>query len=123
VNYNFQSASFFINDLVRKQKKEFDIIDGHDWLGILGGIIGKKELDIPLFFHVHSTEGGRSLGDGSKTIKNIEFEGGQIADCVITVSNAMKEELEHLGFPHDKIRVCWNGVDSNKYDPHRFSLS
>jgi glycosyltransferase involved in cell wall biosynthesis len=121
VNYNFQSASFFINDLVRKQKKEFDIIDGHDWLGILGGIVGKKELDIPLFFHVHSTEGGRSLGDGSQTIKNIEFEGGQIADCVITVSHAMKEELEHIGFPHDKLRVCWNGVDPNKYDPHRFS--
>jgi len=42
-NYNFQSASFFINDLVRKQNKKYDIIDGHDWLGILGGIVIKKE--------------------------------------------------------------------------------
>jgi glycosyltransferase involved in cell wall biosynthesis len=122
INYNYQSASFFINELVRKDNKKFDVIDGHDWLGILGGITAKKELDIPLFFHVHSTEGGRSLGDGSQTIKNIEFEGGQNANCVITVSHAMKEELKKLGFPEEKIRVCWNGVDPNKYNPNRFKV-
>jgi len=116
------SSSFFINELVRKDNKKFDVIDGHDWLGILGGITAKKELDIPLFFHVHSTEGGRSLGDGSQTIKNIEFEGGQNANCVITVSHAMKEELKKLGFPEEKIRVCWNGVDPNKYNPNRFKV-
>ncbi len=119
INYNFQSASYFINDLIRVKKKKFEVIDGHDWLGILGAMVVKKELDIPLFFHIHSTEGGRSMGGGSQTIKNIEFEGGQVSDCIITVSQAMKEELQHLGFPMDKIRTCWNGVDPNKYDPHR----
>jgi glycogen(starch) synthase len=34
---------------------------------------------------------------------------------VITVSNAMKEELIGLGFPADKIRVVYNGVDPQKY--------
>jgi glycosyltransferase involved in cell wall biosynthesis len=122
VNYNYLSASFFVNELVKKEQKKYDLIDGHDWLGIIGGIVAKKELDIPLFFHVHSTEGGRSLGDGSNTIKKIEFEGGQSADCVITVSHAMREELQQIGFPKDKIRVCWNGVDPNKYDPKNISL-
>ena len=122
INYNYQSASFFINELVRRNYNRFDIIDGHDWLGIIGGIIAKKELDIPLFFHVHSTEGGRSLGDGSQTIKNIECEGGQNANCVITVSYAMKEELKKLGFPEGKIRVCWNGVDPNKYNPNKYKI-
>jgi glycogen synthase len=81
----------------------------------------KKELKTPLVFHVHSTELGRSIGGGSNTIKNIEYAGGQTADGVITVSYAMKDELIHLGFPKEKIRVCWNGVDPNKYNPEKIS--
>ena len=121
LSYNIMSASQLVNFLVRKNGRSFDIIDAHDWLGIMGGMIAKKELNIPLFFHVHSTEVGRSIGRGSHTIKDIEFEGGQVADCVITVSNAMADELLKLGFPQDKIRPCWNGVDPAKYDPARVS--
>ena len=121
INYNTMSASQLVNLLVGKEKKSFDIIDAHDWLGIIGGMVAKKELGIPLMFHVHSTEVGRSIGRGSHAIKDIEFEGGQNADCVITVSYAMKDELEKLGFPPHKIRVCWNGVDPTKYDPAKIS--
>ena len=121
ISYNTMSASKLVNNLVKKDNKKFDIIDGHDWLGIIGGMIAKKELNIPLVFHIHSTEVGRSLGRGSHTIKDIEFEGGQVADCIITVSYAMKDELEKLGFPSEKIRVCWNGVDPSKYNPSNVS--
>ncbi len=119
ISYNTMSASQLVNQLVRKEGKKYDIIDAHDWLGITGGMISKKELNLPLIFHVHSTEIGRSVGRGSHTIKDIEFEGGQVSDCIITVSYAMKDELEKLGFPPNKIRVCWNGVDPNKYDPNK----
>jgi len=121
VSYNTMSASHLVNQLVKKQKKKFDLIDAHDWLGIMGGMVAKRELGIPLVFHVHSTEVGRSIGGGSSTIKNIEYDGGQVADCIITVSYAMKDELINLGFPKEKIRVCWNGVDPNKYDPSNVS--
>jgi len=121
LSYNIMSASQLVNSLVRKNGRSFTIIDAHDWLGIMGGIVAKKELNIPLMFHVHSTEVGRSVGRGSHTIKDIEFEGGQIADCVITVSQAMGDELLKLGFPHDKIRPCCNGVDPAKYDPTKIS--
>jgi len=116
VNYNISSATQLVNTLVRTNGRSFDIIDGHDWLGIIGGMITKRELNLPLIFHIHSTEKGRSLGGGSQTIKNIEYEGGQTADCIITVSHAMKNELQHLGFPTEKIQVCWNGVDPRKYN-------
>ena len=119
IGYNLFSASRLVNLLTDNGDKSFDVIDAHDWLGIMGGIVAKKALDIPLMFHVHSTEVGRSVGGGSQTIKDIEFEGGQIADCVITVSYAMKDELKKLGFPEEKIRVCWNGIDPNKYDPDK----
>ncbi len=121
MGYNLFSASKLSSLQNGNGGKSFDIIDAHDWLGIMGGIVAKKALDIPLIFHVHSTEVGRSVGGGSQTIKNIEYEGGQIADCVITVSYAMKEELQKLGFPEEKIRVCWNGIDPNKYDPEKIS--
>jgi glycogen(starch) synthase len=121
LSYNIISASQLVDSIVRKNRRSFDIVDAHDWLGIMGGMVGKKELHIPLIFHVHSTEVGRSIGRGSHTIKDIEFEGGQIADCVITVSYAMADELLKLGFPQEKIRPCWNGVDPAKYDPSRVS--
>jgi glycogen(starch) synthase len=121
LSYNIMSASQLVNLLSRENKRSFDIVDAHDWLGILGGMIAKKELKLPLIFHVHSTEVGRSIGRGSHTIKDIEFEGGQVADCIITVSNAMADELLKLGFPQDKIKTCWNGVDPVKYDPMRIT--
>jgi len=122
ISYNVLSASHLVNQLVRKEGKSFDIIDAHDWLGVMSGMVVKKELNIPLMFHVHSTEIGRSMGRGSHAIEDIEYEGGQTADCIITVSHAMSDELQKLGFPQDKIRVCWNGVDPSKYDPERITV-
>jgi glycosyltransferase involved in cell wall biosynthesis len=119
VSYNTFASLQLVNTLVKKEGRNFDLIDAHDWLGIIGGMIAKKELNLPLIFHIHSTEVGRSVGRGSHTIKDIEFEGGQESDCIITVSYAMRDELEKLGFPHDKIRVCWNGVDPDKYDSNK----
>ena len=121
VSYNVLSASKIIHLLAGKNGRVFDIVDAHDWLGIMGGMSVKKELKIPLVFHIHSTEKGRTRGRGSRTIEDMEYEGGDAADCVITVSEAMREELYRLGFPPKKIKVCWNGVDVDKYNPLRVS--
>ncbi|MEM2738479.1 MAG: glycosyltransferase family 4 protein, partial [Candidatus Bathyarchaeia archaeon] len=86
-------------------------------LSVIAGITVKKETGLPLAFHVHSTERGRTLGNGSEVVSNIELRGARAADMVITVSYAMKDELISLGFPKDKIEVCYNGVDPQKYNP------
>lgn len=119
--YNYLSAAKLINELVRKENFKYDIAVAHDWLSVIAGIAIKKELGLPLVFHVHSTERGRTLGNGSTVISSIEHRGGMMADMVITVSNAMKEELLQLGFPEEKIHVCYNGVDPEKYCPERVS--
>lgn len=116
--YNLFSANTLVQNLVSNGNK-IDIIDGHDWLGILGGMMVKKSLNLPLMFHVHSTEQGRSLGYGSPTIQHIEKKGAEYADAVITVSYAMKDELIQLGYPKEKIKVCWNGIDPEKYNIKR----
>jgi len=76
---------------------------------------------LPLAFHVHSTEKGRTLGNGSGVVSNIELRAGKMADMVVTVSYAMKDELIQFGFPREKIKVSYNGVDPQKYNPENVS--
>jgi glycogen(starch) synthase len=115
--YNYLSASKLVNELIRKDNFKYDVIVAHDWLSAIGGITIKKEVGLPFVFHVHSTEKGRTLGNGSEVLSNIELHGARTADLIVTVSYAMKDELISLGFPKDKIHVCYNGVDPQKYDP------
>ncbi|PVX25835.1 MAG: glycosyltransferase family 1 protein [Candidatus Bathyarchaeum sp.] len=119
--YNYLSSAKMINELVRGEDFKFDLVVAHDWLSVIAGITIKKELGIPLAFHVHSNERGRTLGNGSAVVSSIENRGGQMADMVITVSYAMQDELIQAGFPAEKIRVCYNGVDPKKYSPDQVS--
>lgn len=114
--YNISSALSLVNDVVKKEERNFDIISSQDWLSIIGGMICRREMGIPLVFHIHSTEKGRNLGGGSEYISELEYQGGSAADRIVTVSNPMRDELVSMGFSEDKIRVCLNGVDAKKYD-------
>ena len=115
--YNYLSASKLVNELIRKENFKYDIVIAHDWLSAISGITIKKEVKLPFAFHVHSTEKGRTLGNGSDVVSNIELHGAVAADLIVTVSYAMKDELIKLGFPKEKIQVCYNGVDPQKYNP------
>jgi glycogen(starch) synthase len=119
--YNYLSAAKLVNELIKKEGMKYDVVVAHDWLSAMGGIAVKRETGLPFAFHVHSTEQGRTMGMGSSVVSNIELRGGKMADVVITVSYAMKDELVQLGFPKEKIKVCYNGVDPQKYNPEEFS--
>ena len=120
--YNILSATKAINLLVRTDKRDFDLIVAHDWLSAISGIVCKKALNKPLVFHLHSVEQGR-VSDGSPTIKSLEMTAGKIADMIITVSYAMRDQLVSLGYDEKKIRVVPNGVDEEKYSPENKALS
>lgn len=115
--YNYLSASKLINEMIRKENIKYDIVVAHDWLSAIGGMTVKREVGLPFAFHVHSTEKGRTLGNCSETVSNIELHAANAADLIVTVSYAMKEELTQLGFPKEKIQVSYNGVDPQKYNP------
>ena len=114
--YNVSGASRVVNELVPKEEKKVDIVAAHDWLSIVAGACCRRELNVPLAFHVHSTEHGRTMGAGSPVVNALEATGGTVSDAVVTVSHAMRDELMGLGFPEKKIRVCYDGVDPSKYD-------
>jgi glycogen(starch) synthase len=115
-SYNHLSATKFVNEMIRKEHEEFDIVAVHDWLSAVSGLIIKKELpEMPMVFHVHSTEQQRSQGQGSEVIRFFEQHTADTADTVVTVSYAMKDYIGTIGYPKEKIRVAWNGVDPEKY--------
>lgn len=95
----------------------FDLCVAQDWLGLFGGMAVKRA-GVPLIYHVHGLEVGRSDNPNSQ-IASLERRGGEVADGVITVSEAMKREMIGLGTPAEKIRVCYHGVDPDFFSPKR----
>jgi len=115
--YNILSSTKFVNGLIGKEEYKFDVVCVHDWLSSIAGSIIKNEVRIPVVFHVHSTEWGRSGGAGSEVVSHLETQMAERADHIVTVSEAMREDLVRHGWQASKISVVWNGVDPEKYDP------
>ena len=117
--YNILSSTKFINDLIRIEGYKYDVVCVHDWLSSMAGNVIKNETKIPVVFHVHSTEWGRSGGQGSEVVSHLENQMAQRADRIITVSNAMREDLVRHGWTGSKVSVVWNGVAPEQYDPEK----
>jgi len=62
-----------------------------------------KRKGIPLIYHVHGLERGRSERPNPELVA-LERKGVDVADLVITVSEAMKREVVSLGVPAEKVR-------------------
>lgn len=120
VLYNQLAAHHLIQVLHKEKGKKYDIVVSHDWLASVAGFLIKRNLGIPLVFHFHSTEQGRTRG-GSRAVVMTEEMSAEIADGIITVSKAMKDDLIRMGYPPEKIHVVYNGVDPDKYNPDNFT--
>lgn len=120
LSYNRRSAELILDE-IKTNPNPVDVCVGHDWLALPALIMIKRHSTIPTVYHVHSTEIGRSLGDINWQIRNLEIQGAHTAHRVITVSNAMKDQLVEMGAPADKISVCYNAVDHTSYDPSKVS--
>ena len=117
--YNILSATKFINSTLKKEACNFDIVCVHDWLSSISGLMVKNETDVPVAFHVHSTEWGRAGGPGSEVVSHLEWATSQRVEKIVTVSLAMQEDLVRHGWPSSKISVVWNGVDPERYNPEK----
>jgi glycogen(starch) synthase len=115
--YNILSATKLINDLIENQGYNFDVVCCHDWLSSIAGLVIKNETKIPVVFHTHSTEWGRSGGHGSEVVSHLENAMAQNSDKIVTVSYAMQDDLVKHGWQPGKISVVWNGVDPERYNP------
>ena len=100
-----------------RRAEGLDLIAIQDWLSGPAGLILAAERKVPLVFHVHSTEWGRQPGGGAAAVHHFEGALGHEADAVITVSDAMREDLIAHGWRAEKIHAVWNGVDPARYRP------
>jgi glycogen(starch) synthase len=109
LSYNQIAASHLL------QEGPYNLCVAQDWLG-LPGAMAIRQKGIPMIYHVHGLEVGRSEHPNPQLVA-LEKMGADISDIVITVSYAMRDELATLGVPREKIRVCYHGVDSKFFDP------
>ncbi len=98
-------------------EEPFDLIAVQDWLSAPAGLALARHEPAPIVFHVHSAEWGRMGGGGSPTVTFWEMELGRQADAVITVSNAMRDDLLEHGFDPAGTNAVWNGIDPVRYHP------
>lgn len=95
----------------------FDLCVAHDWLALPGGMAVRSK-GVPMIYHVHGLEIGRSPNPNHQIVA-LERRGAEVADAVITVSEAMAQELLGMGVSADKVHVCYHGVDAKFFDPSR----
>jgi len=93
-------------------EEEFDVIHAHDWVTFPAAIALKKMTGKPMVIHVHITEFDKSGGmHADSDIYQIEKEGMDYADRVITVSNKIKDTvISRYYINPSKIRVVHNAA-------------
>jgi len=91
---------------------QFDVIHAHDWLCYPAGIAAKHVSGKPLVIHVHATDFDRSGGDVNPVVYDIEKQGMEAADKIITVSNlTRKVVIEKYGIAPEKVVTVYNAVE------------
>jgi glycogen synthase len=118
--YNILSATKLINSLIKKEGYNFDVICCHDWLSCIAGLVIKNETNIPVVFHAHSTEWGRSGGQGSEVVSHLENAIAQNSDKIVTVSYVDARRPRKHGWQSQKSVWFGMSVDPDRYNPSMF---
>jgi glycosyltransferase involved in cell wall biosynthesis len=93
-------------------EEEFDIIHAHDWLAYPAGIAAKAVSGKPLVIHVHATDFDRSGGNVNPVVYNMEKEGMDAADKIITVSNLTRDiVISRYNIDPEKVETVYNAVE------------
>ena len=105
-------ANYAIVGATIATEQSFDVIHAHDWLCYPAGIAAKQISGKPLVIHVHATDFDRSGGNANPVVYNIEKQGMDAADKIITVSNLTRNiVIERYGISPDKVVTVYNAVE------------
>lgn len=100
-----------------------DLVHCHTWYSHFAGFLSKTLNNVPLIMTTHSLEPHRpwkveQLGRGYDLSCWIEGNSYQNADGIIAVSHDMKKDvIDSYGVDPDKVRVIYNGIDLDFYQP------
>ncbi|MDR0700767.1 MAG: glycosyltransferase [Tannerella sp.] len=92
--------------------EQYDVIHAHDWLTYPAGIHAKNVSGKPLVIHVHATDYDRSRGNVNPEVYNIEKNGMDYADHIITVSDLTRNTvIEKYNQNPAKVTTVHNAVE------------
>ena len=98
-----------------------DLVHCHTWYSHFGGILAKKNYGLPLVITVHSLEPLRpwkreQLAGGYDFSLWVEKAALEVADAIIAVSSATKQDIERLfDVDPERVHVIHNGIDLAQY--------
>ncbi|HEY4788907.1 MAG TPA: glycosyltransferase family 4 protein, partial [Bacteroidales bacterium] len=105
-------ANYSVVASVLASELKFDIIHAHDWLTYPAGMAAKAVSGKPLVVHVHATDFDRSGGNVNPGVYELEKQGMEAADRVITVSNFTRNTvIQKYGIDPSKIITVYNAVE------------
>jgi glycosyltransferase involved in cell wall biosynthesis len=94
------------------EENQFDVIHAHDWLAYPAGIAAKEVSGKPLVIHVHATDFDRSGSNVNPSVYQIEKDGMDAADKIITVSNLTRDiVINKYHINPDKVETVYNAVE------------
>tara|TARA_Y100000310_G_scaffold91177_2_gene88478 strand:+ start:7500 stop:8726 length:1227 start_codon:yes stop_codon:yes gene_type:complete len=98
--------------------EDHDVIHAHDWMSFQAGMEAKKHSGKPLVVHVHATEFDRTGGHNiNEYVYNLEKEGMNAADRVVTVSDYTKQMVVNkYGIDPGKVEVVHNAVEFTHFE-------
>ncbi|MCX6248210.1 MAG: glycosyltransferase family 4 protein [Bacteroidetes bacterium] len=112
INLMEEVSRYAIVASVIAQETTYDVIHAHDWLTYAAGIAAKKVSGKPLVVHVHATEFDRSGENVNQTVYELERQGMEEADLVITVSHLTRQiVIERYGISPEKVITVHNAVE------------
>jgi len=113
-----------LKKLARAQRPFVMHAASNHWNG-LAGVSAARELGIPSIYEVRGlweiTRGSRNPewahGETYQHMARMEADAAVNADQVITITNALRDELVNRGVDENKITVIPNGVDVSRFKP------
>lgn len=100
---------------------KFDIVHAHDWMACKAMVNCKNNHGSKCVFTFHSTEPGRSGGEGQgdSRVHGLEGEASYVADRIIAVSDRFADEVRRLhSLPGTKVWAIPNGIQCARFDGH-----
>lgn len=99
-----------VADAVLASHRPVDVVHGHDWMAVPGGLALRRVLQVPVVMTVH-------LPQSAPSMLLMENVGLAACDGVIVNSEAVRAELAGRGVRADEISLVPNGVDLARFTP------
>lgn len=99
-----------VADAVLASHRPVDVVHGHDWMAVPGGLALRRVLQVPVVMTVH-------LPQAAPSMLLMENVGLAACDGVIVNSEAVRAELARRGVRAGEISLVPNGVDLARFTP------